>query len=212
MGVPAETVRTRVRRALERLREALDATHGGDRRGWCVGLAGLARESTLVPFLAGVLLVTTKTKLIAMALVLGAFSFAVWRLAREREPGLPGDAPGVPVAAAPLAAGSRPAVAATREAVAASESRAASAPAATGSLLVHARWSDGTPAQDVGIFLAAGKAKRSDELGSVTVECRTEADGDKLFTDVPAGAFDLLLGFGEFSGGTIARGNAARSR
>src|SRR5262245_44357319 len=54
MGVPAETVRTRVRRALERLRLALDASHGGDRRAWCVGLAGLAREAALVPFLAGV--------------------------------------------------------------------------------------------------------------------------------------------------------------
>ena len=34
MGVPVETVRTRLRRANERLRESLDAEFGGDRRAW----------------------------------------------------------------------------------------------------------------------------------------------------------------------------------
>jgi RNA polymerase sigma-70 factor (ECF subfamily) len=44
MGVPVETVRTRVRRGLERVRERLDRRHGGDRDAWM---------GALVPFLAG---------------------------------------------------------------------------------------------------------------------------------------------------------------
>jgi len=41
-GVPASTVRTRLARALERLRMDLDDEHGGDRGAWCAALAQLA--------------------------------------------------------------------------------------------------------------------------------------------------------------------------
>ena len=42
MGVPVDTVHTRLRRALAKLRGALDADSGGDRSAWCVALAPLA--------------------------------------------------------------------------------------------------------------------------------------------------------------------------
>lgn len=42
IGVPAETVRTRTRRALGRLREALDRGSGGDRAAWIAALVPLA--------------------------------------------------------------------------------------------------------------------------------------------------------------------------
>jgi len=42
LQVPLETVRTRLRRALEQLRDALDADHGGDRRAWMALLLPLA--------------------------------------------------------------------------------------------------------------------------------------------------------------------------
>jgi len=42
LGVPLETVRTRLRRALEMLRERLDDAHGGDRRAWLALLLPLA--------------------------------------------------------------------------------------------------------------------------------------------------------------------------
>ncbi len=42
MGVPVETVRTRVKRALEQLRERLDREHGGDRKAWVAVLLPLA--------------------------------------------------------------------------------------------------------------------------------------------------------------------------
>ena len=42
LGVPLETVRTRVRRGVERLKRRLDAAHGGERDAWVVSLAVLA--------------------------------------------------------------------------------------------------------------------------------------------------------------------------
>jgi len=44
--VPVETVRTRLRRGLERLRTALDERHGGDRRVWAGGLVPLLPRSS----------------------------------------------------------------------------------------------------------------------------------------------------------------------
>src|SRR5262245_2004586 len=48
LGVPTETVRTRTRRALDRLRERLDAEHGGDRAAWSAALAPVAALPTVV--------------------------------------------------------------------------------------------------------------------------------------------------------------------
>ncbi len=45
MGVPVETVRTRGKRALERLREMLDRDHRGDRGAWMAILLPLARRA-----------------------------------------------------------------------------------------------------------------------------------------------------------------------
>lgn len=41
LGVPAATMRTRIRRGLELLRGRLDDVHGGDRTTWCLALAPL---------------------------------------------------------------------------------------------------------------------------------------------------------------------------
>jgi RNA polymerase sigma factor (sigma-70 family) len=47
LGVPAETVRTRVRRALDLLPERLDAQSGGDRAAWCAALLPLTARKSL---------------------------------------------------------------------------------------------------------------------------------------------------------------------
>ena len=39
LGVPVNTVRSRIQRGLARLREQLDGRHGGERMGWAVPLA-----------------------------------------------------------------------------------------------------------------------------------------------------------------------------
>ena len=52
LGIPVETVRSRVRRALERLRRDLDAMHRGNRRAWCLALvhvAGRGRRGGVAP-------------------------------------------------------------------------------------------------------------------------------------------------------------------
>src|SRR5262245_9811955 len=52
LGVPVETVRTRVKRGIERLRERLDAEHGGRRGAWSAMLtpfASVPSASPLVP-------------------------------------------------------------------------------------------------------------------------------------------------------------------
>lgn len=46
MGVPKETVRTRLRRAAARMRDRLDDAHGGDRKAWVVVLLPLAGLGT----------------------------------------------------------------------------------------------------------------------------------------------------------------------
>ena len=47
LGEPLETVKSRLKRALERLRELLDEGHGGDRRLWLQGLAPLLAPGPL---------------------------------------------------------------------------------------------------------------------------------------------------------------------
>ncbi len=47
LGVPLETVRTRLRRALAQLRGTLDAQSGGGRSAWCAALAPLVARSSI---------------------------------------------------------------------------------------------------------------------------------------------------------------------
>lgn len=72
-GLPAATVRTRLRRALERLRQDLDGRCGG-REGWAVVALGFQPGLTH----GGGVLMATKGKL-ALACVAGALALAVWR-------------------------------------------------------------------------------------------------------------------------------------
>ena len=47
-GVPLATVRSRLQRGLQRLRERLDAEYGGDRQAWCLGLVSLLASRRLI--------------------------------------------------------------------------------------------------------------------------------------------------------------------
>ncbi len=96
LGVPLETARTRLRRALVLLREQLDGEHRGDRRRWLLLLLPLARRpepaatgSALAAGTAGAILVTLKTKvaIAAVLLLLGAGA-VLWRLPAGRGGGV----------------------------------------------------------------------------------------------------------------------------
>ncbi|MBL8896047.1 MAG: sigma-70 family RNA polymerase sigma factor [Planctomycetes bacterium] len=77
MGVPVETVHSRLRRALELLRARLDADHGGDRLSWTLGLVPLALPSGAVPMavlsssaVPGALAMLVKLKSVAVVLAI----------------------------------------------------------------------------------------------------------------------------------------------
>lgn len=71
LGVPLETVRTRQRRALERLRARLDAAYDGDRRNWSVALLALAAvpRRGVAASLGGVLAMSAKTKIVVVSVL-----------------------------------------------------------------------------------------------------------------------------------------------
>jgi len=95
-GTPVETVRTRLKRALARLRGRLDDDHGGDGRAWCAALMPLAggAGSALVK---GGLAVTAKAKvsLAVAAIVVVALTVSFVALGSRAAP------PPVTTAAAP---------------------------------------------------------------------------------------------------------------
>ncbi len=77
LGEPPGTVRSRLKRALDRLRARIDRRYGGDRRAWTVALVGLIPTAPLKGAVAGGLLMGAKSKvgvgaaLLALALVAG---------------------------------------------------------------------------------------------------------------------------------------------
>jgi RNA polymerase sigma factor (sigma-70 family) len=92
LDIPVETVRTRLKRGLARLREFLDARHGGDSREWCRALAplaglkivsgkGAAEVSTVAEsWLSGGLIMTGKTKLLLAAAILLTLALVTWQI------------------------------------------------------------------------------------------------------------------------------------
>ncbi len=117
LGVPVETVRTRLKRALSLLRERLDAEEGGGRRRWMALLLPLVRRAVPGPpeavaggsalaIAAGVLAMGIKTKAAVAVGVLLAAGFGIWSASREEAPPAPrarpdarGDSQGPPRAA-----------------------------------------------------------------------------------------------------------------
>jgi RNA polymerase sigma-70 factor (ECF subfamily) len=117
LGVPVETVRTRVKRAIERLRERMGVELGDDRDAWALLVLGV-RESVgkvpqSVPTLSsaaagGGLAMATGTKLVAAAVVLVAG--AAWWFAPK------GDDAKSAVASAPVAPADATGAASTKRA------------------------------------------------------------------------------------------------
>ena len=98
-GVPVKTVKTRLSRALEKLRASLDRRHGGDREAWLPALLPLAAAPALSSPALWSLLVNTKIKIAVAAVALVGVGAVVWNVARETEPN---------PAPAPLAIASEP--------------------------------------------------------------------------------------------------------
>lgn len=86
LGLPVETVRTRLKRGLARMRTQLDAEHGGDRRSWLAGLAPFAapgRAVSTATLIGGGLVL----KKITLLVVVGALcALGLWKLRAGGDP------------------------------------------------------------------------------------------------------------------------------
>jgi len=96
LGVPVETVRTRLKRALALLKDRLDREHGGNRRAWLGALVPLA-ASWSEAATSGVLIMSAKLKIGVAAAVVIAAGAVLYQLLPERE----NAEPAAPVAEAP---------------------------------------------------------------------------------------------------------------
>ncbi len=85
LGVPVETVRSRIKRALQQLRTELTTRHGGNERTW---------QLALLPMLAGGGVMVSKTKWgIAAAVLVSALSVVWWQVASNSDAMPPSPAP-----------------------------------------------------------------------------------------------------------------------
>jgi RNA polymerase sigma-70 factor (ECF subfamily) len=87
LGVPAGTVRWRLKHAIDELRTDLDRRYGGDRGAWCAAMLSLARRSTLAKAASSSLLVAegvwTMNVLGRIGVALGVallIAVGVWRV------------------------------------------------------------------------------------------------------------------------------------
>jgi len=205
LGVPVETVRTRLKRALASLRAVLASEHQGEPGAWSLALAPFARPlRASLPSLP-LLVMTLQAKLILG--VAGAGLVALLLLPDPRalpvEPHADrtarpeaGEGPG---ALSPRLA--PPELAPSRTALEAGEPLAPSdSPEAFGSLLVRVTWWDGTPAGDVRARIEP--AWRDGDPSWRALEAVTDAAGEFLLEHLPPGAACVELDRGE---GEIAR-------
>jgi len=134
-GVPSRTVKKRLSRALELLRERLDRRHESDRRAWMLALLPLSRRSISSGLCTGSLLMSMQTKSVLAAIAVVCASLLAWRIGvapigpspLSTEPEAPVDL----VGADDLDVAGPTAATAERAPVGRSEAGASKAPAAT---------------------------------------------------------------------------------
>lgn len=181
LGVPVETVRTRLKRALALLRDRLDARHGGDGRAWCAALAPLLARGTgagSATLLKGGLAMTARTKIAVAALLVVCVTASVVALSSRSPP------PPVTTAA----------VAPTRAPVAVVESRPAPTPAPEPAPVLERTAVAAPPAVETSIAPApaAPPPVAAEPVGTCTVSgavwfagTRKPAPGQQVVVDAP---------------------------
>ncbi|MFO0983303.1 MAG: sigma-70 family RNA polymerase sigma factor [Planctomycetota bacterium] len=227
LDLPVETVRTRIKRALDQLRERLDREHPQDRGAWWSSLAALAAIksssslATVVTSLAagipGALVMSAKVKAAVAASVLIVSSIVAWQLTRE------------PSSSAPAGAGTRTddqasvelpslrdrAEPATNDAalpqrspVAAATSEPPAAEPTLGSLKVRTLSTDKTAAGQVGVYIIPWS-----QPNPFFSERRmlTGADGCCVFTDLEPGHFGVYAGGNERAEVDVVAGQQAEA-
>jgi len=233
LGVPVETVRTRIKRSLERLRVRLDADHGGERGAWAVALipfartapAGLAAAGAtgavagaaalVAKVLGGVVVMSVQAK-VALSVAAVAVAVGVAVLVIERPSPNPPPRSGAAAAAAEhvAPAGADGVAGRAIEGTTASREAAPLAPATApapdspfGALHVKVVWGrDGTPAADVGV---TGIAWSRPQCRNFPLDATTDAKGECRIDGVEAGHVFLATDRGSDGDGS-ARQDVAR--
>jgi len=204
-GVPVETVRTRQKRALEILRARLDHDFG-ERGAWCALLAPFARGAASPPLgriaesLPPVLVVavmSTQAKIAGAALGAALIAFLFWN--ERGSPVLSGADVPAPVADHALAGFEKEAPGERMTAVPPAERAplavVAPPPPATstalGSVRVLVTWFDDSPAEAVRVLVEPNWSEEGPTLK--TRFGLTDAQGEALIDEVPAGAARVTL-------------------
>ncbi len=197
-GIPVDTVKTRLRRALQLLRERMDRDHGGDRRAWVVALLPAATGADRAPPSAGGAPMAATAAVAALwggvlvaqkaiaGVALLALAAAWWLLGGGRESGGGGGAPlprpgdsGSPAARnADAGGGGEARVPPPPAAPSTIEPAAPSGPSVTGSV----RATGGGTVADARVELLTGR-----DAQEAVAEARCDADGEFRIA-VPGGA------------------------
>lgn len=209
LGVPTETVRTRLKRAIAKMREHLDDRHGGDRRAWSVTLVpllgielppGSAAGATVPAGSGRVPSRVTAPKAIAATALLAGSAFFLYLdpfAGHSSESSLRSSSIGsLPLSArdvaSPAAAGADSRTPSERSAGAATTD-APPAASGTGALLVRLRWEeDGLPAAGVRIgVLAKAVADVYADPDGHRLDRASAVDGTVRVEALPAGEYVL---------------------
>jgi RNA polymerase sigma factor (sigma-70 family) len=223
LGVPVETVRTRIKRGLDLLRVRLDREHRQGRGAWCLALVtGLKIEppsllaagaAVLGAGLPGVVAMSL-TKKAALAVVIAALGSTALLLVNRGEPAVPRETPAT-AAPAPTLSRSPDAASPLPAAVEEERGRTALAPApvpvpeaapTTGSVLLTVRWHDGTPAAGVGARIYSSGAG---DYYADAFDVHVGADGTHLLEAMPPGRVSVILDRGGSERCTVAAGERA---
>ncbi|MBI1851094.1 MAG: sigma-70 family RNA polymerase sigma factor, partial [Planctomycetes bacterium] len=201
LGVPVETVRTRVRHALGLLRAELDRRNGGDREAWCVALlplcaleksSAVGAAAPLKATVAAGVFMATKLKIAIAAIVLVLVALAMWHWTGRPGSRVVGSGNSqhevASSSARPAGAAARPDLPAAGDASIAPAVTANSSTHETG-LVVHLTWeSDQTPAAGVGLRIVPA------DIADGFLDTRwatTDASGTARVSGLPAGAVDI---------------------
>ncbi|MEO6708580.1 MAG: sigma-70 family RNA polymerase sigma factor [Planctomycetota bacterium] len=199
-GVPVKTVKTRLERGLERLRQRLEARHGPKLGALLAFLRPLRlpQPLALAPTIGGVLLMWKKIAIVAVVLLAG---LVWWRVERsgEAEAGLAAPSTSQPIVPEVAQDSSKIATPDSSQARARSAAVDQAPPAAVksrfGSLDVLVRWSDGTPAPGIAInFRRELQAADSSKRGFL--RATSDAEGHASSGDLLPGSVHVASGRG----------------
>lgn len=205
LGVPEETLRTRLRRGLAELRMRLRREHGDEFDSWCLLLvdrlrlepastlqvAGKACTSVLSGGLAGSGAHAALGGSLALALVI--LALFTWRRDAPEPQVAFADVPQGPIEASSEPGSARapreePTPEASRDALAPEAAGATTAAPVAASVHLRVEWSDGSPAAGVAVRMLQADGSSIPLLRRVR---STDERGDVHFDGLPASTFDL---------------------